>query len=218
MEISIIFEDNDIIVVEKPYGLLSQGSESESESVLSILEKQLGLSPYLIHRLDRNVGGLMVLAKNADSAARLDRAVSERAFEKQYMAICCGEVRGSGCLTDYLMKNQRLNLSKIVNSGNVGAKKAVLEYEAFEYVEPYTLVKIRLLTGRHHQIRAQMAHFGAPLLNDSKYNPLFRHKRCNNIGLWSYHLSFYHPKTNERLFFTRNPASEDFKIFEYFRG
>lgn len=218
MDINVVFEDKYIAVIEKPVGIPVQEDKSGDISVLDILKKQLSSEVWLVHRLDRPVGGLMVIAKSCDCVGKLSESVKNKEVKKLYRAVVCGDVKKEGVLSDYIMKNQRLNITKVVNKGNVGAKLAELEYtkiagindERYGYI---SLVEINLLTGRHHQIRVQMMNMGTPLWGDIKYNPIFKHKRGVSVALWSYGLDFKHPITNEELSFRLEPKGEIFDCF-----
>lgn len=168
--LKVIYEDNHIIVVEKPVNVPSQQDKTNDIDMLTIIKQYLkekynkpgNVYLGLIHRLDRPVGGVMVFAKTSKAAARLSEQVRNKEFKKKYLAIVDGKIEnGSGALEDYLLKNERTNTSKVVKEGTKNAKYAKLEYEVIAYNEEtdLSLVKVTLHTGRHHQIRLQFANF-----------------------------------------------------------
>lgn len=187
---NVLYENKDLIIVFKEKGVPVQGDNSGVKSLLDSVNEYINTQCYVITRLDRPVSGLALFAKNKKSAATLSQMVQEHKIHKTYYAVVCGKLDGSGRLENYIFKNQRQNMSKIVNSGNVGAKLAILEYDAIDHFEDYTLVKINLITGRHHQIRVQFAHMGYPLYGDTKYNPQFKFKRNVATALFAGGLNF----------------------------
>lgn len=186
----ILFENKDIIIILKERGVPVQRDNSNEKALIEYAEEYIGGDAFVITRLDRPVQGAVLFAKNKISAAKLSRLLQEHKIEKIYYAVVCGELKGKGRLEDYIFHNKRQNMSKIVNKGNVGAKLAILEYEALEYKDNMTFVRINLLTGRHHQIRVQMAHKGYPLYGDTKYNPQFRFKIGAETALFAGGLKF----------------------------
>lgn len=219
MEINVIYSDKSIAVVEKPSGVPSQPDKTGNEDLLTAVEEKFGYAG-LIHRLDRPVGGLMVFALNKRAEAFLARQMNDGGFGKSYAAVCCGRPeKESGEMRDWLVKNQRLNISSVSNRGDKNAKEAVLEYRLIKAVdhEKYgqlSLLDIRLHTGRHHQIRVQTSHAGIPLWGDTKYNPAFRRGYFNiSPALYSKRLEFIHPDTGERVVFEKNPDFEPFSLF-----
>ena len=187
-EFDILFEDEHIAVIVKPEGLLSQNDESGDESVVSLLEKRL---PYVgvVHRLDRGVSGVMVYAKNKDAAAKLSGIVGDKdVFSKTYLVICHGKpVDDCGEMHDLLFKDRHLNKSYTVERKRKGVKDASLEYTLISYNAEYdlSLVKVKLHTGRTHQIRVQFASRKIPLACDKKYGAKDNFK---SIGLFSSNL------------------------------
>ncbi len=202
-DINIIYEDKYLLVVNKPAGVLSQ-SDGEDD-IVSRAEAYTGGGVYIINRLDRPVGGLVLLARDKKTAAVL----TESNIEKYYLAVACGKPAESARLENYLMHDKRLNIVKNVNKGM--GKLAVLEYEKLWQKEDTALLKIHLLTGRHHQIRAQMLFNNTPIYGDTKYNPAFKHKRGIMPALFSSVLKFEHPVTKENLSFEVYPDEEIFK-------
>lgn len=205
--LKVIYEDNHVIVVEKPCNIPSQADKTGDKDMLTLVKeyiKQKYNKPGevyvgLVHRLDRPVGGIMVFAKTSKGASRLSDSIRKKEFSKTYLAVVNGVINEkSGTLEDYLYKDEALNKSMVVSSKKSGAKQAILHYEVVEEKDTKSLVKIKLETGRHHQIRVQFSHFGHPLVGDQKYG-----KAENNtqIALWAYKLEFKHPTKDEILSF-----------------
>lgn len=205
--LKILFEDNHIIVVEKPVNIPSQGDKTGDKDMLTIIKSYL-IEKYnkpgdaylgLVHRLDRPTGGVMVFAKTSKAAARLSEQVRNKEFEKEYLVIVDGKMeKEKGTFEDYLVKNEKTNTSKVTDSNNKNAKKAILDYEVLKYNEEInlSLVKVKLHTGRHHQIRLQFASRNHSVYGDQKYGTRGRGKQ---LCLWAYKLSFKHPISKEKL-------------------
>lgn len=227
MNINVIFEDKDIIVAEKGAAIPSQPDKTGDKDFFTMVCEYLNKSTEemavgLVHRLDRPVGGIMVFAKNKNSAINLNRQIQDKTFKKTYLAVVCGKPsKNSDILTDYLIKNQRLNISKAVNKNMKNAKRAELNYTVMETTESdeygtLSLLKIELITGRHHQIRVQTSNAGFPLWGDTKYNSIFTKKHgFFNIALWAYSIEFLKLRENKKAVFKLPPKKEfpfsDFK-------
>ena len=212
-KLNVIYEDNHIIVVEKPVNIPSQQDKTNNEDMLTIIKEYLkekynkpgNVYLGLVHRLDRPVGGIMVFAKTSKAAARLSESIRNKEFNKYYLVIADGNFNEkSGTLEDYLLKNEKTNTSKVVKEGTKNAKYARLEYEVIKYNEEINLsvLKIKLDTGRHHQIRLQLASRGHSICGDQKYGTRGRGKQ---ISLWAYKLEFPHPITKEMMSFELEP-------------
>ena len=227
--IPILYEDDVMIVCVKPQGVPSQSDKSGDGDVLNYFKsyiydrEELDEEPYLaiIHRLDRPVGGIMVLAKTKDAAANLSDQIQDGTMIKYYQAILTGELpHEEGTLEDYLVKDSKTNTAKLVSKGTKGAKKAVLSYEVLDEFETeegiLSYVLIELVTGRHHQIRVQMAGHGAGIWGDTKYNPKFQKTRnkYQQIGLYATRLELEHPVTGEHMVFKQEPEGEAFDVIE----
>lgn len=170
-KLNVIYEDNHIIVVEKMPNIPSQQDKTGDIDMLTLVKKYIK-EKYnkpgevylgLVHRLDRPVGGVMVFARTSKAAARLSEQVRNKVFKKEYLTIVDGKLEEEkGTLEDYLVKNERTNLSKVTTKENKNAKLAKLEYETVKYDESLNLsvLKIKLHTGRHHQIRVQLSSRG----------------------------------------------------------
>ncbi|MBR5527553.1 MAG: RluA family pseudouridine synthase [Clostridia bacterium] len=219
--LDILYEDKEITVCKKPVGILSQASEENEETMCTLIEARMreqNIAPYVgvIHRLDRNVGGVMVYAKTKNAAAKLSAQVSDKdKFTKQYFAAIHGRPETStGEMQDLLFKDTHLGKSFVVDKMRKGVKDASLEYELLSYNEELdiSLVKILLHTGRTHQIRVQFSSRKMPLCGDKKYGARDSFK---NIGLWSYSISFLHPQSGKRMTFAAMPQ-ESLSPWDYF--
>lgn len=223
IEKNILYEDRDILVCRKPSGMPVQAAgigTMDMESALKnyLAQKNPGKMPYLavIHRLDQPVEGVLVFAKTSGAAGNLSKQIMAGGAGKYYLAVTEGKPEKSeGTLTDYLKKNGRANISQTVPANTPGAKKAILYYKVLDQKEIngkiHTLLKIKLETGRHHQIRVQLSHAGMPLLGDRKYNP--SGERGVSLGLCSCGLEFKHPKTGKQMKFETEPQGSAFLDF-----
>jgi len=219
----ILYEDNHIIVVEKMPNIPSQGDKTGDIDMLTLIKQYLkekynkpgNVYLGLIHRLDRPVGGVMVFAKTSKAAARLSEQVRNKEFKKKYLVIVDGKLEKSkDTLEDYLLKNERNNLSKVVNKDTKNSKFASLDYEVIKYNEETNLsvLKINLHTGRHHQIRVQFSSRGHSIYGDQKYGTRGKSKQ---IALWAYSLTIKHPITKEEITFEEYPEKiGSWKILE----
>lgn len=217
--IKIIYEDNHILVVEKPVNIPVQEDSSRDIDFLTMLKEDIkkryqkpgNVYLGLVHRLDRPVGGIMVFAKTSKAASRLSEQVRTHQFHKKYYAVVNGKLKDSDIYEDYLLKNPKTNIVKVDKKG----KFAELSYHRIGYDKntDMSLVDITLKTGRSHQIRVQFSHHGHPLYGDQKYSKTSQ--VGEQIALFSYQLSFTHPTTKERLEFTLNrPNSYPWTIFK----
>lgn len=200
MSIEILYEDKYLIFAVKPVGVISQ--KGDGENMIDLLSEGRGVV-YPVHRLDTAVGGVMVFAKSPQAAAKLSSLVSRNEIEKRYIAVLQGvPEKEADTLIDLLFKDSRKNKSFVVNRERKGVKKASLEYELLSVKDDLSLVKVKLHTGRTHQIRVQFSSRRLPLLGDGKYG-----SRCNkcSVALWSAELSFTHPFTSEKLSFKAFP-------------
>ena len=216
--LEVIYEDNHIIVVKKEPNIPSQADKTEDVDMLTIIKQYLkekynkpgNVYLGLVHRLDRPVGGVMVFAKTSKAASRLSEQVREKTFRKKYLAVVDGKFEETkGILEDYLYKDERNNMSKVVNKEKKNsklAKLAKLDYEVLTYneVKNLSLVKVNLHTGRHHQIRVQLSHTGHSIFGDQKYGTRGKGKQ---IALWAYELTIQHPITKEEMTFKCLPES-----------
>lgn len=212
-DLKVIFEDNHIIVVEKQPNIPSQADKTEDIDMLTIVKDYIkkkynktgNVYLGLVHRLDRPVGGVMIFAKTSKAAGRLSDEVREKVFKKKYLAVVDGKIESKqGTLEDYLYKDERNNISKVVTKDNKNSKLAKLDYEVITYneIKDLSLLKINLHTGRHHQIRVQLANVGHSIFGDQKYGTRGKGKQ---IALWAYELTIRHPITKKDITFKDLP-------------
>lgn len=203
--INIIYEDNHLLVVEKPINMPSQKDMSNDIDLLTTLKDYLknkynktgNVYLGLVQRLDRPTGGIMVLAKTSKAAKRLSEDIQNHKIKKIYNAIVEGNLKENDTFIDYLIKDEKTNISKITTKEK--GKESVLHYEIIKKINNFNLIKIELETGRSHQIRVQFAYRDIPLFGDQKYN-----RNCiknTQLSLYSTELSFIHPVTKEELYF-----------------
>lgn len=222
-DLTILYEDNHIIVVLKPQGVPTCGDESGDDSLLEAVRRYVKVTygkpgnVYigLIHRLDRPTGGVMVFAKTSKAASRLAEQMRSGDFEKKYFAVLVGAPKEKrATLVNYLKKNSINNMVYICPQTTDGAKMASLEYNILEEKGGYSLADIKLHTGRTHQIRVQMSGQGTPVYGDMRYGG--ENAKKGNLALWAYSLSFTHPVTKERLRFMAEPPENQvpWKIFD----
>ncbi len=222
-KLKVIYEDNHIIVVEKKPNIPSQSDKTEDIDMLTIIKEYLkekykkpgNVYLGLIHRLDRPVGGVMVFAKTSKAASRLSEEVRNKTFKKEYLVVVDGKLeKEEDTLEDYLLKNEKNNLSKVVKEGTKNSKYACLNYKVLKYNKEINLsvLKINLQTGRHHQIRVQLSSRNHSIYGDQKYGTRGRGKQ---IALWAYSLEIIHPVTKEKMVFKSLPEiNGTWKIIE----
>lgn len=199
----LIYVDSDIVVCVKPARVLST---DEPGGLPELVRQALGDSKAdvrTVHRLDRVVSGLMVLARNPKAASELSRQIREDAFEKEYLAVIHGCPDGDkGTLRDLLGRDKARKMTYVADAPGKGIQEAVLHYQVLASKDSLSRVRIRLVTGRTHQIRVQFASRGMPLVGERKYSEL--NDPCE-IALWSYRLGFCHPATGEKMEFSLQP-------------
>ncbi len=214
--INIIYEDNHLLVVEKPINIIVQEDNTKDKDLLTILKEYIkekynkpgNVYLGLVHRLDRPVGGLMVFAKTSKAAGRLSEQIRNKTFIKIYNAVVMGNINQSGKLENYLLKDEKKNIVKVDKNG----KLAILNYKKLKYKDNMSLVEIHLETGRSHQIRVQMSNYGYPLFGDQKYNK--KASVGEQIALFAKKIEFIHPVTKENLIFEIDlPNRYPFNIF-----
>lgn len=207
-KINIIYEDNHVLVVEKPPNMLTQSDITGDEDLLTLLKEDLkrrynkpgNVYLGLVHRLDRPAGGVMLFAKTSKAASRLSEQIRNGEMRKSYMAVIHGiPNQPSGTLIHYLVKDEATNTVKTAQSPQVG-KKASLDYVVKASKDGLSLIGIKLHTGRSHQIRVQFAAIGHPLYGDQKYGVLLN-KPGMQLALWSVELGFTHPTLKQPLWF-----------------
>lgn len=206
MELKILFEDNHLIVVIKPVNVLSQKDSTNEESMLEIIKSYIkekynkpgNVFLGLVHRLDRMTSGIMVFAKTSKAASRLNEQIRSHLFKKKYLALIEGEIHSPIHLENYLLKDEKIVKSNVVQNGG---KLSILEAKPLKTIGNKQFIEVDLKTGRHHQIRCQLANINHPLVGDklygSKYNSLFK--------LHAYYLCFSHPITKALLEFVDYP-------------
>ena len=210
-DFKILYEDPDLMVVFKPAGMATQSARTTVPDLMSRLQNEMLLrkekvSLKLVNRLDQPVEGILLVAKTKEAAADLSRRTEENThMEKWYRALICGKLpEKEGVLSDYLTEEAGENRSRICAPDTPGAKECRLFYHVLEEGEGWSLVEIRLLTGRKHQIRVQMAHAGAPVMGDRKYGKADAESR--RLALCSFKLVFRHPRTKKLLTFQVDPS------------
>lgn len=220
MNLHILYEDKHIIVCYKPAGIPTQTKKLGEQDMVSLLKNHLkGDYVAVIHRLDQPVEGLLVFAKTPFAAKELNKGLQGAGFGKHYKAALWGiPKQKETVLEDYLVKDGRTNTSRVCKPSETDAKKAVLSYEVIttgkDDGKDISLVKVKLDTGRHHQIRVQMANMGCPIWGDAKYNTAtVQDRRFRQIALCAYRLQFVHPKTKQQMEFEIEPKGEGFSCF-----
>lgn len=215
---TILYEDNHVIVAVKPQNVPSQADSSGDMDFLSMVKNYVKVKYHkpgeayigLLHRLDRPAGGAMVFARTSKAAARLSAQIRDGRFQKSYCALVTGELEQSGELCDYLRKDGKTNNSRVVAADTPGAKLAQLSYEVVDTQQGISLVRVKLVTGRSHQIRVQMAHMGAPLVGDKRYGGAESEALC----LWSHMVGFFHPTLKEWMeLYSEPPRKMPWNLF-----
>lgn len=213
--INIVYEDNHLLIVEKPINIPVQADSSKDKDLLTLLKEYIkekynkpgNVYLGLVHRLDRPVGGLMVFAKTSKAASRLSKQVQDKTVKKTYMAVVEGKPEKEGVLKDKLEKDSKTNITKVSPNG----KEAILNYKLINTKDNLSLVEINLITGRPHQIRVQFSSRNYPLYGDQKYN---KNPKKDQIALFAKKLEFIHPTTKEKLTFELPlPNRYPFNIF-----
>lgn len=213
MDKMIVYEDHVLLVVHKPAGIATETARVGQADLVSELKnyrKKKGEDTYIgiVHRLDQPVEGLLVFAKDSNTARKLSDGLSKGTLTKKYVALVAGVLQApEGNFADYLLKDPRTNLSRVVPEGTKGARKASLHWCVLRHNEGVSLLEIELYSGRHHQIRVQMAHAGFPLLGDFKYGTpsskeLSRTAGINSTALMAYEIGLVHPLTGETIEFS----------------
>lgn len=207
MKLNILYEDNHLLVVEKPVNMPVQEDSSKDLDLLNLAKKYL-VKKYnkpgdaflgLIHRLDRPVGGVILFAKTSKAASRVSNEIRLNRLDRVYYTIVRGQpMKSKATLTDYLLKDTKTNMTSVVKKSNKDAKKAVLDYEVINKnrKEDLSLLRVKLHTGRSHQIRVQLAYMGHPIYGDQRYGHKVN-KVGQQISLWAYELGVKHPTKDE---------------------
>ena len=218
--VNVLYEDNHLLVVVKPYGVPSQADDTGDADMLSMAKAYIG-EKYnkpgavylgLVHRLDRPTSGVMVFARTSKAAARLSAQIQSGAFEKTYLAVLTAMPPNSeGELWHYLTKDEKTHIAAVSDKPSANAKKAGLEYAVLAEKGGLVLVRVKLLTGRFHQIRAQFAHVGASVYGDMKYGA--RNVKAP-LALFASRICLDHPTTGERMTFEAQPQGKTFGKFD----
>ena len=215
--ITVLYEDNHLLVVLKPQNIPTQADDSGDPDMLSMLKKYL-VEKYnkpgdaylgLVHRLDRPTGGVMVFAKTSKAASRLCEQIKDldSEFEKTYLAVVSGRPSRTGRVEHYLVKDEKANTVSVAPSSLEGAKKAVSIIRVEQEKSGLSLVSVQLLTGRSHQARVQLKALGSPIAGDVRYAG-DKLVKSPHLALWAYKLVFMHPVTGEKLKFLALPPDE----------
>jgi len=195
----LIYHDKDVVLCVKDPGILST---DEPGGLPDLVRQSLGdQNIRTVHRLDQVVGGLIVLARRAKAASELSRQIREGMFQKEYLAVIQGVPNQAGTLKHLLLRNKQERKTYVVDTLQPKAQEAVLHYQLLETNDGKSLVRIKLETGRTHQIRAQFSGIGMPLLGDKKYG----NEEICQVALWSYKIGFEHPYSGEKMEFTQLP-------------
>lgn len=219
VERMIVYEDEELLVVHKPPFLAVETKNIRQQDLVSLLTNRRAANGarggiYVIHRLDQPVEGLLVLAKTREAAASLGRELTTRGFSKEYYAVVQGVTESSGSLIHTLRRDGRTNTSAVVvGAAGDGGKEARLSYERLAVKDEKSLLRIILDTGRHHQIRVQLAAAGHPLVGDVKYGGQQPSTDRQPLALCSSRLSFIHPKTGAQMDFCAIPTGAGFAEF-----
>ncbi|MDO5311521.1 MAG: RluA family pseudouridine synthase [Clostridia bacterium] len=201
----IIYSDNDIIVCIKPPRVLSTDEPGGLPELLRAELGDMNADVRTVHRLDRVVGGVMVLARNAAAASELSRQVREDEFKKEYLAVVHGVTEPSGTMRDLLYRDKARRMTFVTDTPAKGVQEAILDYETLHQYDGMSMVRVVLHTGRTHQIRCQFASRGFPLVGERKYcEP---QDECE-IALWSHIIGFKHPESGEHMIFSHEPPEQ----------
>lgn len=197
--LAILHENPAFLVVNKPAGLATQPDKTGDESLLLLAEKHCGHPLHLVHRLDRPVSGLVLLAKTAEAMSLFSAQFQARAVQKEYLAVVQNPPpKSEGALVHFLKKNSQKNIATAFEQEQPGTERAELRYHLLDSSERYHLLHIQLISGRHHQIRAQLAAIGCPIKGDVKYGAR-RSNPDRSIHLHAWRLAFDNPATGERI-------------------
>ena len=216
---NVLYEDNHLLVVEKPYGVPSQADSSGDDDMLSLckayIKEKYGKPGKvylgLVHRLDRPTSGVMVFARTSKAAARLSSQIKAGTFHKTYFAVLRAAPQdNAGVLWHYIKKDEGTRMARVADQNTPGAKKAGLKYEVLDTKNGLSLVCVRLLTGRFHQIRVQFSHIGCSVYGDMKYGP---RDIKDKLALFASAICLDHPTKGERMYFSTKPDFYPFSMF-----
>lgn len=199
----ILYLDDDIIVCIKPARVLSTDEPGGLPDLLRQHLGELNADIRTVHRLDRVVSGVMVLARNGKAASDLSRQIREDVFAKEYLAVVHGTISElSGTFVDLLYRDKARKMTMVTENPGKSVQEAILDYQLLSRAQGFSLVKVLLKTGRTHQIRVQFSSRGFPLVGERKY--AVQDDPCE-IALWSHQIGFHHPKTGEWMTFAKEP-------------
>jgi 23S rRNA pseudouridine1911/1915/1917 synthase len=212
-DIEILFEDNHLIAVNKPAGVLAQEDHTGKPDILTLCKEYIkreynkpgNVFLGLLHRLDRPVSGVMVLAKTSKAASRISEQIRKRSVRKTYLAVVEGSAPNNGYLRHYLMKDKQSNITRAVPKGTPQAKESTLTFETLDRAGENSLVKVNLITGRAHQIRVQFAEAGNPIWGDRKYG---NRGSSGDIALHAYEFELEHPTLKKTQSFRTSPENK----------
>lgn len=215
MELQILYREKSFVIVKKIAGVLSENTSGATCGMVDLLSKQLECDVFPVHRLDREASGVMVYATEKKCAAKLSEAISQGKFSKEYLVIVHGAPEEEiGIMQDLLFKDSKKNKSYVVDRERKGVKKASLEYKLLETKEingkVFSLVKVKLHTGRTHQIRVQFSSRNMPVVGDTRYGSDLKTEMC----LFSHRIGFENPYTKEEMTFECQPEGEFWENFE----
>lgn len=212
----VLYKNNQLIAFNKPAGIPIQPDKTETKSLQDLGEIYAKSNLFIIHRIDRPASGVVVLAKSKKGLARMNAQFQERTIQKTYLAVVkIAPEKSEGQLIHYLRKNEKVNKTQVFEEPVKGGKKAVLNYKVIGKSDNYTLLEIDLETGRHHQIRAQLAKIGSPIKGDVKYGAR-RGNKDRSIHLHAWKLSFQHPVTSETVDLMANMPED--AIWNFFKS
>ena len=211
--VGIVYEDNHLLVVVKPPNMPTQADASGDPDLHSVMKQYIAEKCQkpgavylgLVHRLDRPLGGLVVLARTSKAADRLSEQVRKKTLARQYVAAVRGSAPEAAELCDYLLKDERTNTVRAVSADTPGAKDAKLCYAKAGECGGLSLIRVKLFTGRSHQIRVQTSHSGYPIWGDARYG---NGRPGEQIALWGAHLGLVHPTKKEEMHFTVLPPMD----------
>ena len=221
--IEIVYEDNHLLIIDKPTGLLSQADKTNHVDVTYLCKRYLkkeynkpgNVYLGLTHRLDRPVTGLMVLAKTSKAASRISKLIREHQLKKIYWAIVHGRTPLEASYEHFLKKDPKTNKTKAYSSKKSGAKLAVLSYTTLKQSAHYSLIEVDLITGKPHQIRVQLSKMGFPIWGDYKYGEEDTGPG-KSLALRSYALAFEHPVKKELMHIKAEiPSQQPWNLFDY---
>ncbi|MEL7119620.1 MAG: RNA pseudouridine synthase [Bacteroidota bacterium] len=205
----ILYKNNQLIAFNKPAGIGVQSDATNDKSLMELAEIYTKSKVYVIHRLDRPASGVVLMAKNGKALAHLNEQFRNRSIEKRYLALVKNKPeKEQGQLVHHLLKNAKLNKSFVVGPDRKNSKEAILEYNTIGNSDFYTLLDVKLITGRHHQIRVQLAKIGSPIKGDVKYG-FNRSNQDKSIHLHAWKLSFKHPTSHEKVTLTAPPPEDN---------